>query len=531
MRPPSRLGDLINKVRRQTLHLDPVSPMWGHRLHSRLRVSYSYLWSQSLIAKPIDWGSHIKITGFSFLALADSYTPPPDLVAFLDKGPPPIYIGFGSIVVDDPQGLTQMIFEAVKTARVRAIVSKGWGGVGGNDMHVPENIYLIGSCPHDWLFKRVSAVVHHGGAGTTAAGIAAGRPTVVVPFFGDQPFWGQMLARAGAGPMPIPFKDMTAESLAESIEFALKPEVQKAAQKMSQQIAQENGAQDTADDIQDRLKIDQLRCDVCPERLATWVHKKTDAHLSGFAVACLFDESLVQGKDIELIRHQTWYVDEGAEHPLIGMAAAASGLVRDVATATSDYADRLKGRTRRRANSVATLPGHERSSLELEPIESVALDDPSRIINNATPKDMQKVVRGKVRKSLNTLGLATNPLMKPRNKRRIPFVARATGRYGIELSKAGLKAPVAFFYNIANGFHNFPSYMYASVDVRRRDEIIGLSSGLKVAGKEFGLGMWEAFSGIVVRPYTGARDEGGKGFGKGIWRGYRGLVCNMGCGK
>ena len=101
-----------------------------------------------------------------------------------------MYIGFGSIVVDDPVGLTKLIFEAVKLAKVRAIVSKGWGGVGAGE--VPEDVYLIGNCPHDWLFQRVSCVVHHGGAGTTAAGIALGKPTVVVPFFGDQPFWGQV---------------------------------------------------------------------------------------------------------------------------------------------------------------------------------------------------------------------------------------------------------------------------------------------------------------------------------------------------
>ncbi|KAF5624292.1 sterol glucosyltransferase, partial [Fusarium sp. NRRL 25303] len=155
------LGDLINKFRRQTLHLDPISPMWGFQLLSRLRIPYSYLWSQTLIPKPSDWDEHLNITGFSFLQLASSYTPPKDLLDFLEAGPPPIYIGFGSIVVKDPQALTNMILKAVELAGVRAIVSKGWGGVGVGE--VPDNVYLIGNCPHDWLFQRVSAVVHHGG--------------------------------------------------------------------------------------------------------------------------------------------------------------------------------------------------------------------------------------------------------------------------------------------------------------------------------------------------------------------------------
>jgi sterol 3beta-glucosyltransferase len=171
-----RLGDLIKKFRTQILRLDPISS--GYQLLPRLRVPYSYLWSQSLTPKLSDWGSHISITGFSFLSLANSYTPPADLVDFLERGPPPIYTGFGSIVVDDPQALTPLIFDAVKLAGVRAIVSKGWGGVGSGD-DIPDNIYLIGNCPHDWLSQRISAVVHHGGAGIIAGGIAAGRPTVI----------------------------------------------------------------------------------------------------------------------------------------------------------------------------------------------------------------------------------------------------------------------------------------------------------------------------------------------------------------
>lgn len=125
------------------------------------------------------------MAGFYFLPLANSYKPDPALQRFLEAGPPPVYIGFGSIVVADPNGMTNMIFEAAARAGVRALVSKGWGGLGSNDLQVPDNVFLLGNVPHDWLFQHVSAVCHHGGAGTTAAGIAAGKPTIVVPFFGD----------------------------------------------------------------------------------------------------------------------------------------------------------------------------------------------------------------------------------------------------------------------------------------------------------------------------------------------------------
>ena len=151
-------------------------------------VSYR---SPALISKPKDWGYHISVSGFDFLPLASNYRPDPQLASFLASGPPPNYIGFGSIVVDDPNAMTALIFEAIRKSGQRALVSKGWEGLGGNELDKPEGVFMLGNCPHDWLFQYVSCVVHHGGAGTTAAGIALGRPTVIVPFFGDQPFWGR----------------------------------------------------------------------------------------------------------------------------------------------------------------------------------------------------------------------------------------------------------------------------------------------------------------------------------------------------
>ncbi|KAM3520637.1 hypothetical protein MY4038_009344 [Beauveria bassiana] len=547
------LGDLISKFRHEKLGLDPISPLWGFHLLARLRVPFSYLWSKSLIPKPKDWGSYINITGFSFLPLASSYTPPDDLTAFLAAGPAPIYIGFGSIVVDKPVELTNLLFAAVKQAGVRAIISEGWSKVGGDQ--VPDNIYLIGNCPHDWLFQHVSAVVHHGGAGTTAAGIAAGKPTVVVPFFGDQAFWGQMVARAGAGPQPIPYTEMTADSLAESITTALKEDVQKGAQEMAKTIAAENGAEDTVTDFLERLVCeDRLQCDLCPDRLATWLHKKTGARLSGFAAACLTDKGLITPDQVKLIHHKSWYVDEGAEHPFVGMLASATGFVTTVATVSSDYAKAWKYRPSRTADKKNTETSSESSverkkavSEDYKPKSAVHPGghpkNPMQEASEMTPSQMEKAAIKMAKKSLRTVvpepGIQRAPTFHDKRKAeweehehgrhgRGFYLARKTGRYGAELAKAGLKAPVAFFWNTANGFHNFPSYGYAGIEVRRRDRITGFGSGVKVAGKEFVLGFWEAFSGIVVLPYKGTRDEGFKGLGKGIWRGGKGFFCGLG---
>ncbi|KAH6604456.1 glycosyltransferase family 1 protein [Trichoderma cornu-damae] len=538
------LGDLINKFRRQKLGLDPISLMWGFQLLSRLRVPFTYLWPESLIPKPPDWGSNVEVAGYSFLPLANSYVPPQELTAFLEKGPAPIYVGFGSIVVEDPETLSNMIFEAIKMAGVRAVISRGWSGV-GDKCDVLEDVYLTDNCPHDWLFRHVSVVVHHGGAGTTAAGIAAGRATVIVPFFGDQPFWGQMIARSGAGPNPVPFKELTAEVLAESISVALMPSVQEAAKRMAEDIAEENGAEETAKSFQNRLGLNQFECEICPGRLATHRHKRTGTRLSGFAVACLVDRGIIQPPELEILRHKNWYVDEGAEHPLVGLAATFTGPMMDVATATLDYSHALRYRPKHPA------PAERRPSW-IDPWGIDKIRDgsvgtsPSRRINPITfsPREMELYAQKVARKSLKTNNADIDTLIRQpslydrqkaawhaREKGRnghLFYLTRATARYITELTKVGLKLPVAFFYNIANGFHNCPSCGYAGVEVRRRDQIIDFETGLVAAGKEFTLGIWEAFSGVVIFPYKSIHEEGAKGIGKGVWRGSKGFVSNLG---
>lgn len=253
-----------------------------------------------MIPKPGDWGSFISISGFYFLNLASNYTPAAELDAFLKAGPPPVYIGFGSIVVDDPNAMTNMIFDAVKTTGQRALVSKGWGGLGADEMGIPGGVYMLDNVPHDWLFQHVSCVVHHGGAGTTAAGIKAGRPTVVVPFFGDQPFWGAMVAKAGAGPTPIPHKQLTAEKLAAAITEALKPESLERAKELAEKISEEKGTDAGAQSFHQMLNVDKLRCSLLPDRAAVWRVKRTQIRLCALAAYTLAEKDIVSFDDLKL---------------------------------------------------------------------------------------------------------------------------------------------------------------------------------------------------------------------------------------
>jgi UDP:flavonoid glycosyltransferase YjiC (YdhE family) len=294
------LGDVINKFRTKVLEQETISLLWAPGLLSRLRIPTTYCWSPALTPKPADWAPEISVSGFFFLDLETTYTPEPDLAAFLEAGPPPVYIGFGSIVVDNPDELTRTIFSAVIKSGVRAIVSKGWGGIGGDAAGIPEGIFMLGNCPHDWLFRRVSAVVHHGGAGTTAAGIKAGKPTVVVPFFGDQIFWGTMVAKAGAGPAPITFKTLTAENLAAAIQEALRPETTARAKELGEKMKEEKGADVGGKSFHQFLNTDDMRCSLAPSRVAVWRARRSKIRLSALAAAVLVKEGWLKYSDLKL---------------------------------------------------------------------------------------------------------------------------------------------------------------------------------------------------------------------------------------
>jgi UDP:flavonoid glycosyltransferase YjiC (YdhE family) len=214
---PFRPADKL--ARQEVLDLPPA-PFWGPYGAARLRegpVLYGY--SPSVIPRPPDWGDRIHVTGYWFLDPPADWTPPPALMAFLEGGPAPIYVGFGSMSTRDPERTADLVLRALASTGQRAILLAGWGGMRATD--VPASVFVLDAAPFSWLFPRMAAVVHHGGAGTTAAGLRAGVPSVVIPFFGDQPYWGRRVAELGVGPEPVPRRKLTAERLAEAIQRAV----------------------------------------------------------------------------------------------------------------------------------------------------------------------------------------------------------------------------------------------------------------------------------------------------------------------
>jgi sterol 3beta-glucosyltransferase len=158
----------------------------------------------------------MKISGHWFYDGLHGWEPSAELLRFLDAGNPLIYVGFGSLVDAQIKRATPAALDALKRLGLRAILLGGWGGLGSGDL--PDNVFCLDSVPHSWLFPQVSAVVHHGGAGTTANVLRFVKPTVMMPFFADQPFWGGRVHTLGCEPRPIPFTRMNASSLTGAID-------------------------------------------------------------------------------------------------------------------------------------------------------------------------------------------------------------------------------------------------------------------------------------------------------------------------
>lgn len=233
----------INQFRQTTLQMPPL-PKWSAftARFEQAEIPYLYGFSETVVPKPSQWPERLHVTGYWFLEHPQDWTPPPDLQAFLAAGVPPVYIGFGSMTGRDPQQITEIALAALAKTNQRGILATGWGGISATDL--PETVFKLEAAPHDWLFPQMAAIVHHCGAGTSAAALRAGVPSIGVPFFGDQPFWADRLHKLGVSPAPIPKANLTVERLAAAIATPTNdPTMRQKAQVVGQQIQAENGVE------------------------------------------------------------------------------------------------------------------------------------------------------------------------------------------------------------------------------------------------------------------------------------------------
>lgn len=208
--------NLLNDWRMQ-MGLREIRPLeFPYRQLNGKPIPTLYAYSTILAPKPKEYGEHLHMTGYWIMQMDKAWKPDAKLVDFLKSGTKPIYIGFGSMVGADFDRILRVILDSLKRTRQRAILSSGWGNLGGYDL--PDHILQIGSIPHEWLFPQMLAVSHHGGAGTTAAGARAGVPSIIVPFGGDQPYWGNRVYLTGIGTKPIWCKQLSVENYSHAID-------------------------------------------------------------------------------------------------------------------------------------------------------------------------------------------------------------------------------------------------------------------------------------------------------------------------
>jgi sterol 3beta-glucosyltransferase len=207
--------------------------------------------SPSVLPRPGDWPATAQMTGYWFLdSPAGDASLAPRVKELLAADPPPVYVGFGSMAGPDPAAATGVVLEALRLAGVRAVIGTGWGGLPET---VSQGHVFASELPHDVVFPRCSVIVHHGGAGTTAAAARAGRPQVICPFVADQPFWGRRMQHLGVAPAPIDQRRLTAESLAAAIRQALTPSMARTAEGIGERIRAEDGITTAVAALEDAL--------------------------------------------------------------------------------------------------------------------------------------------------------------------------------------------------------------------------------------------------------------------------------------
>lgn len=231
--------DVITARVREIVGSDPFRRSGPYEtIYADERFPFFYGISPTVLRRPDDWPPWHVLSGFWFLDAAEQLPPPVE--AFLAEGPPPVYVGFGSLPAKDPATTARALVDGVRRAGRRVILLRGWGGLGLDD--AASDVLVVDEVDHASLFPRVAAIVHHGGAGTTAAALRAGRPQVVVPHFADQPFWAEQVRRLGVAPPPIRLRHLDAERLGEALRQALSSQIERRAAEIGKRIRAEDGA-------------------------------------------------------------------------------------------------------------------------------------------------------------------------------------------------------------------------------------------------------------------------------------------------
>lgn len=375
-----------------------------------------------------------------------------------------------------------------------------------------------------------------------------------------------MVAKARAGPVPIPYKHLTAEKLAAAIAEALKPATLERAKELGAKIAEEKGTEVGGKAFHDHLDMENLRCSLDPSRVAVWQVKKTKVRLSALAAAVLSAEGLINFADLQLYRSREYDLDEGPWDPISGGASALLGTIASLTMGVADIPHEIyRGFNRKvkdherhssasgsegpapRSDPQIDLLGDTTSSSRADRASSPAQ---TPIESTRRPVELSQagpLSSGSTINSLVHRGTSLRDALKEHKHSRSRSGSPSRFKREIEPSDltldslvgagkgfsrivgAGLKSPMDFTLGLARGFHNAPK-LYGDDTIRPQERVVDFQSGLKAAGKEFGYGFYDGISGLITQPMRGAEKDGAAGVIKGIGRGIGGLVLKPGAG-
>ncbi|EQC33120.1 hypothetical protein SDRG_09108 [Saprolegnia diclina VS20] len=365
--------NMVNRFREDVLGLRKIRMGdAGRNVLLDLRIPHSFMWSPHLVPRPDDWDPSIyDVIGTVCDTDIPAHTPTPEFAAFLASGPPPIFVGFGSMVIPDAAKTTQTIIDAAKLARVRVVLQSSWSDMTqGGEITIPDNVFLLGNCPHDWLFPHMAAVVHHGGAGTTAAGLLAGKPTFIVPFFGDQPFWGWAVVNAGVGAPPCPIADLTTPVLTQAFAQLSSPELAANARALQAAMQAENGVEAAVQSFYNHLPLHKMKCAFTPTHMATkWLVKDQVqvCDCCAYVIRSTSDQAVLD-------YHVMAYARSGPNSGLEGAANGAGAFVHEIGSSlVGIVAEPTKGYKKDGAKGAAIGAAKGLANFALAPLHGIAL--------------------------------------------------------------------------------------------------------------------------------------------------------------
>lgn len=362
-----------------------------------------------------------------------------------------------------------------------------------------------------------------------------------------------MVARAGAGPDPIPHKQLTAGNLADAISFCLRPDSLQRARTLADKIAAERGSDKGAELFHQHLDAERLRCTIAPSRVAAWRVKRTNVRLSAFAAYTLANAGILDLDDIKLFRAQEYNTDEGPHDPVSGgfttVCRAFSNMGVAIAEMPTETFKALRvrpGVSRNRSEASGSSSNRGNSSLvnnPASPSASAGQSKPSLDVQDAVPGDLNPST-SKVNSDSksdapqgqsNTIedGPSEMPNLRRNDTSSSQSIIsqRQSGAHmnkGIgRFTKALVQSPMELSVSFTRGFHNAPK-LWGDDTVRPQERVSDFKTGMNALGREFAFGWYDGVTGLVTQPWKGAQKDGASGFVKGMGKGLAGFIAKPG---